>query len=236
MSSYTSIGNFGNSQKFPSADPLAMVVSSDLGAGFQSTLGGGILSPDGEQAQKFAALYCAREWNGTCEVLSYNTNRSLPNHMGNCDGPNGACWGSGIGNAITKGQALIRNAAKEKYLKAVSPNCVAEYQPFNPVVADSPLMRTWVPRGGQCNSGQCDGAYSGACKFIYGVNPATIDNDVLMDKILAQPYIAIDILVNMYNHAVRSGEIHKLRHTKLGRYFASPEFQMAVKSGKIQHA
>ena len=52
-------------------------------------------------------------------------------------------------------------------------------------------------------------------------NPKTIDNDIVMDKILAKPQIAIDILINIYNNMKASNMIDDLKNTKLGNYFSS---------------
>lgn len=223
MSCYASIANFGGSQK---SDPISIVASTGLGAGFQNVMGATYLNPNGEHAQKFAAKYCATVgWNGTCEILSQDTNNTYPNTMTHCSGPGGSCQGSGIGNVLTKGQMLIRNTASEKYLKAMSSNCTVKYQPFDPTNPDSPMMSQWVPKNG-CR---------GSCIPVYGVDPSKIDSDPVMNKILAQPWIAFDILINIYNHEKRSGDLSKLQNTKLGQFFGTQYFQKVLKTGYYKY-
>jgi hypothetical protein len=83
--------------------------------------------------------------------------------------------------------------------------------------------------GNACGtSGNCNSANK--CIPIYGVDPKTIDNDPVMNKVLAQPWIAMDILVNIYNHASRSGELQNLTGTKLYKFFMTDDFQQIVAS------
>lgn len=233
-SNYAIIGQFGPlaDKVTPDSNPLSYCALSELDSGFYHTLGGtNLMGPGSAQCQKLLANSCGEEWSPVCEYLSQDTQRGgYPNTVQACNGPSGSCLGPGLGNALTKGQILIRNAAGEKYLKAMSSNCKATYQPFDPTVANSPLIRSWTPIGNGCNNtGNCYA--SNQCIPIYGVDPATIDNDPLMNKVLAQPWIAMDILVNMHNNAARSGQIGKLAGTKLGKFFAIPQFQQIVKSG-----
>lgn len=224
MSNYTSIGNFGNSNQNSLSDPMALIASSGLGAGFQNVLGASYLNPDGEHAQKYAAQWCATVgWNGTCEVLSKNVNRALPNTMASCYTPNGSCQIN-----LTQGQQLVRNTAMEKYLVAMSDNCVRQYQPFDPTSADSPLMSSWVNQGYSSSNKSCKSCSWTACVPIYGVDPSKIDQDPVMNKILAEPWIAMDILINIYNNLKRKGKLSTLKNTKLGTLFETQYFQQQV--------
>lgn len=235
-SSYALIGSFGPSiNASPQASPLSYVALSGLDSGFINTLGSGsgLVGPDSAQAQLFSAQYCAfnpEGWNGVCEYLSKDTKRGgYPNTVQQCNGPSGSCFGPGVGSALTKGQVLIRNTASEKYLKAMSGNCKRDYEPYDPTVAGSPLVSRWSPMGNACGtSGNCNSANK--CIPIYGVDPKTIDNDPVMNKVLAQPWIAMDILVNIYNHASRSGELQNLTGTKLYKFFMTDDFQQIVAS------
>ena len=228
--SYTSIKDFGTCS--PSANPMAVCAVSGLDASFNATLGGSYLKPGNSQCQLYVGEYCAKNWDGICEYLSNDTSRSFPNTSQDCNTMSGSFFGSGLGNALTKGQITIRNAAATKYLKFMSGNCRREYQPFDPTIADSPLISKWVPGGNGCGSGgNCHA--SNKCIPVYGVDAKSIDSDPVMNKILAQPWIAHDILINIYNHAVRNGDIKNLKGTKLYSYFQNPEFQKMVKSKKV---
>ena len=229
-SSYTMIGTFGQGvNKSPQANPLAYCALSGLDSGFMNTLGSGsnICGPESSQCQLFMAQYCATNpqgWNGVCEYLSQDQRTVYPNTVQQCNGPSGRCFTN-----MTKGQVLIRNTAQEKYLIGMSGNCKRDYEPFDPTVADSPLISRWKPLAGSCgSSGSCNGANQ--CIPIYGVDPASIDQDPVMNKILDQPWIAMDILVNIHNHAARNGQLQKLQGTRLHTFFKTPDFQSIVAS------
>jgi hypothetical protein len=65
------------------------------------------------------------------------------------------------------------------------------------------------------------------------VDEKVIDNDPVMNKILAQPWIAMDILINIFNHRKRSGTLEKLRGTKLYRLYGNPGFAQLAKTNVI---
>jgi hypothetical protein len=240
MNSYASIGSFGPQvNNSVQANPLSYCALSGLDSGFMHTLGSGsgLIAPGSGQCQLFMAQYCASNpegWNGVCEYLSQDTKRGgNPNTVQQCNGFGGSCFGPGLGNALTNGQILIRNTAQEKYLKAMSGNCKRVYEPFDPTVAGSPLISKWVPMGNACGSAaNCHSANQ--CIPIYGVDPSSIDDDIIMNKILAQPWIAMDILVNMYNHSSRNGDLQRLVGTKLHKFFTTLDFQNIVSSKMYQ--
>lgn len=222
MNTYATIGNFGAGRS-TQANPLTYCFVSGLDSGAYHNLGGqNLAGPGNRQCQIFSAAYCAREWNGICEFASRDEAKgpSIVNMVRPCNG---------LLSEMTAGEILIRNTAAEKYLRAMSPNCRRDYEPFDPTTAGSPLISTWFPMDNGCGSASnCNG--SNVCIPVYGVDAASIDNDPVMNKILNKPGIAMDILVNIYNNAVRSGEIENLRSTKLYNYFMSPNFQNIVKA------
>lgn len=229
---YSTIGDFGPGAGLaPQNDPLTYCVLTGVESEFQHLLGGGLLGPNSGQCQKFMAQYCATKgWDGICEYKSNDANTRYPNMVSSCNGPNGSCMGPGIGNAMTSGQMLIRNTAAEKYIVAMSGNCRRVYEPFDPTVADSPLLSSWVPDGKSCmGSGHCNNSPN-ACVPIYDVDAKTIDMDPVMNKILMQPWIAQDILGNIFQNRKRTGRLAELANTKLGRYFSQQGFQNVVQS------
>lgn len=222
---YSSIGNFGTNANNVHANPLTYCAVTTLDSSFTHTLGEQF-GPDSGQCQRFMAQYCANNWDGVCEYQSQNINTQRPNTVQSCDRSyNGVCLGPGIGSAFTQGDMLIRNTAAEKYLSKMSGNCQRVYQPFDPTVANSPLISEWEPTGTSCNG-------RGVCVPVYEVDPQKIDRDPVMNKILAKPMIALDILVNIYNNAHRLKTIHLLRGTKLYGLFMSPWFQSVVGAKK----
>lgn len=229
MSCYSSISDFGGNMQSPMSNPLSYCAVSELDSSFTHASNGQLNGPDSSQCQQFMAHYCANDWNGVCEFNSHDNTSWLPNTVKTCDASNGnGSLGNGLGNHLTKGQILIRNTAAEKYLYAMSANCHRVYEPFDPTVANSPLIGKWVTNSNSCTSSNCQGR--GICVPVYKVDPKQIDRDPVMNKILAQPHIAMDILVNIYNNARRDGELDSLKGTKLYNLFMQPMFQKIVKS------
>ena len=223
---YTTITNFGSSAGGnPQNDPLTYCLVSGLESGFNHTIGGGnsLVGPNSSQCQLFMPQYCSNNWDGHCEYAFNDTSTIYPNTVATCNGTNGSCNGPGIGSSLSKGQFLLRNTVAEKYLAAMSNNCVRTYQPFDPTTPSSPMISKWTPSGNSCISGNCNA--SGTCIPIYDVDAKSIDNDIVMNKLLAQPWIAVDILINIYNNRLNSGRLRELSNTKIGNFFATPAFQ-----------
>ena len=109
----------------------------------------------------------------------------------------------------TLGDVLVQNTAEKKYLTSMA-NCRKKYQPFDPLVANSPMISYWV-------SDKC--SYSGSCVPTYEVDSSVIDNDPVMDKILQNPMIALNVLINIYNTMKRKGTLSSLAGTKLGKLY-----------------
>lgn len=235
--SYSLIADFGNKAgAMPDTNPLSYCAVSDLDSAFSHTMGGssGLMGPNTPQCQLFMAQYCAHNpngWDGVCEYKSNDTTPFLPNSVAQCNGINGSCMGPGLGSATTQGQILIRNTASEKYLKYMSGNCIRDYQPFDPTVPNSPLISKWIQGSNSCGAGNCNA--NNTCIPIYDVDEKVIDNDPVMNKILAQPWIAMDILINIFNHRKRSGTLEKLRGTKLYKLYSNPGFAQLAKTNVI---
>lgn len=227
--SYVSIKNFGPSVKSQS-NPLVYCATTELLSGFSETLGGNnLMGPNSSQCQRFMAEYCGNNWDGVCEYLSQDTRTGgYMNTVMPCNSP----YNSNILNGITKGQILIRNAAAEKYLIGMSGNCQRVYQPFDPTVADSPLISTWQGWSGEC--GSTSNCYAdNKCIPIYGVDAKNIDNDPIMNKLLDQPWIGMDILVNIYNTSKTGGTLEDLVGTKLYAFFQTESFQKSLKGTRL---
>lgn len=226
---YSTISNFGPTVKSQS-NPLSYCTLTELQSGFDHTLGGNNLSgPGNTQCQIFMASYCANNWDGVCEYMAQNTQRNRFNAVKSCTDP----YNPETQYNLTNGQNLIRNTASEKYLKYMSGNCQRVYQPFDPTVADSPLISKWQ----NSNDGKCGSTTScitnGSCIPIYGVDAKTIDDDPVMNKILEQPWIAMDILINIYNNAVKYGNLNDLKGTKIYDFFMTKTFQQNLNKPKF---
>jgi len=198
---YATISNFGSNQYDPTNNPLTYYLSTDLDNLFMHGGHSQKIGKYSKAGQSYMAEYCAAGWDSFCEAGSCDTNRSFPNNLENCGfGGDTACLG------LTQGEILIKNTAAKKYLTEML-NCVCEEQPFDPTVASSPMYKEWVKTSHK------------PCVPIYEVNPLTIDNDVVMDKILTKPMIAPVLLLNIYNTMKRKGTLPHLNGTKLGNYY-----------------
>lgn len=222
FSNYVSIGDFGqtSAKDDPLANPLTYCAVSGLDSGFAHNLGlTNLLSPDSSQCQLFMGQYCARDWDGVCEYV-YQDERKIPavNTMSSC----GTISGAG---SLTKGDILIRNTAQEKYLVKMSGNCKRVYQPFDPTVANSPLIGTWTPQGQDCGS-NCSA--SNQCIPVFDVDAKGIDRDPVMNRLLAKPWIALDLLKNIYNHRVKNNTLGQLKGSRLYNLLTSQVFQQAI--------
>ena len=211
MYSYSSISKFGQmAQPSPVNNPLTYCVNNTLdnkflhgGTGDMHLISGG---QGCENCQLFLSDYCAQGWDGYCEYASQNLDPRYPSSM---DIPNCGVTPQGYNKAIclTQGEVLVRNTASRKYLvKMIQGKEI--WQPFDPTVADSPMIRKWV---------QTDGPLT--MTPIYAVDPNNIDNDEVMNKILQVPRIAVDILANIRMTMTRNGTISQLDNTKLGDFF-----------------
>ena len=198
---YANIKTFGESDKpLEVENPLSYCLNWTVD---QTFLHGGnsyIYGQYSPECQSFLSDYCAQKWDAFCEIASHNNNISYPNvldqHLN-------------VTSGLTAGEILIKNAAARKYLISMSSNCVQQFQAFDPMVANSPMISYWG------NSGDC----TSPCEPRYAVNPVEIDNDPIMNKILDKPSIALDILVNIYETMSQMGTIVHLKGTKLGMFY-----------------
>lgn len=201
-SSYSKIINFGPNISDYSSNPLSYCMNSTIDNEFTHGSTGDLFGQHSAKCQMFMSDYCSKRWDANCEVSSMNISKSYPNNIG---------FGLPEDTGLTAGDILVKNTAAKKYL-VENYNCHWQYEPFDPTVANSPLVRKKV-----ANS-SCNG--SGHCVPVYEVNPETIDNDPVMDKILMKPQIATLILVNIYNTMKRKGTLGDLAKTKLGRFYS----------------
>ena len=167
---------------------------------------GDLFGQNSAPCQMFMSDYCSKNWDSNCEIASFNQDTRYPNNIGTFGAADGVTF-----MGLTSGDILVQNTASKKYMKE-NHNCYWEYQPFDPTVANSPLVRK--PMNTSCHThGNC------SCVTEYEVDPSTIDSDPVMDKLLMKPGIGIFILTNIYNTMKRKGTLQKLKGTKIGRFF-----------------
>lgn len=204
-SSYQRISNFGPNAQSPVTNPWSYCLNDNLDQRFLHGGNSDIYGQNSKPCQLFMADYCAAGWDNLCELASKNGNISYPNQFETCGAGDIACRG------LTAGEALIHNTASRKYLYKMH-GAHKKFEPFDPTVASSPMISYWV-------SDDCYSSTPGVPEYV--VDPATIDDDVVMDKILAKPIIALGLLTNIYNTMKRYGTFEKLQGTKLGKFYGT---------------
>jgi len=185
-----------------SDDPVDMCMFNDI----NKSLVGGVLGyrygPSNENCQLYMAERCSKKWDSICDIASINNNAVFPN-TATIRG-NSMASPLEITGGSTVGSQLIHNAAQRRF--CVFDNCNIQQFPFDPTNQSSPI----VTRINRSNYG---------CMPTCSVDPATINNDKLMNKCLENPTAALDTLVNICQTHERSGV--SLDGTKIGKFCKS---------------
>ena len=204
MSNYRNISNVGSNSQYDVNDPLTYCMSNDLSNGFLHGSQADVIGKHSRECQLYMSQYCADNWDQFCEVASLDNTKNKPDMYMSC--ANGTAASPMLD--LTAGQLLIHNTAARKYLVEMYGG-KQKFVPFDPTVANSPMISYWVGEGDSYSSGIP----------AYAVDPNQIDNDVVMDKLLEEPKIGFNILINIYNTMKRKGTLSKLRNTKLGDFY-----------------
>jgi len=210
--SYRQISQVGSNSYLPINNPLSYCIDNTMDQRFLHGGSSDTLGQHSKSCQAFLSDYCAENWDGFCELGAANKSTGqYPNNIQGCESIGDTpCLG------LTAGEILIHNTAAKKYITSME-GCVKKFEPFDPNVATSPMISYWVK-----------GEYTGqrGCVPVYEVDPKKIDDDIVMNKILARPIIALGILVNIYNTMGRRGTLGQLKGTKLGNFYSNnPYFQ-----------
>ena len=202
---YKTVSNFGCRKYSGDVNPVSYCVGNTIGQRF---LNGGDSVSIGQHSrpcQLFMSQYCSDNWDSECEVASKNRETHFPNNAEGCLDSGASFCGS-----LTAGEDLIRNTAKRKYLVKMH-NAVKKYEPFDPNVSSSPMITYW----------ESDTCSSSNCGIVpeYSVDPKDIDEDIVMNKILDKPMIAMEVLINIYNTMKRKETLTGLQNTRLGSFY-----------------
>ena len=202
---YRTISNFGNSANSATSNPLTYCLDNTLDQRFLHGSSSDTYGQNSRNCQAFLSEYCAQGWDGYCEMAEQQQGAykyPYPNNV------QSSTYGNNM-NTLTRGELLLHNTAANKYLKHMI-NGKRTYEPFDPNVASSPMISFW--QTSQCVPGQ-------PMTPVMAVDPKSIDSDIVMNKILAKPYVAMDILENIYRTMKREGTLVQLRGTKLGHFY-----------------
>lgn len=189
-------------------DPLTMCLVNTMDRKLQ--FGGEIgnrSGPQSEECQSYLSQRCAKQWDGFCEYVytQYSTDKSFPNNKRTFN-PLMSAWEreQGILSPQTVGDHLVHNTAREKFCTYT--DCMIKEEPFSPFVANSAKIKK----------------YHGKCIPRCTVDPATIDQDPVMNRALRNPVASAQTIMNICNTSRR--ENVDLSNTKIGalcqNYFA----------------
>jgi hypothetical protein len=197
--SYVKISEFGKQAAYaPVNHPLSYIMSGQMDSSLMH--GSDRINDNSRESAIYAAEYCAKGFDKFCEVMVSNPEpQYFPEQI------HGYTYnGNNIPKMMTKGDVVLMNTAKTKYLMEMiggSPNQV----PFDPTVAASPLITVWT------------GEYMQPQYYI--PKGLDVDSDPVMLRLLNRPLIAIDLLMNIYANMTKLGRIGELQGTKLGTFF-----------------
>jgi len=202
--SYQKLVTFGdsltNSLPVYNNDPATLCLGTDINQPFNHGSNGAIYGQNSPECQIYMSQRCARNWDGLCEYATRH--RANEEYATRAD-----TLGQGMKSVIDLSPAdiLIRNTAMEKYRVAMhgGGNCQLKTEQFNPINPSSPYISSYVGTG---------------CVPEFAVDPTTIDDDPVMNKLLDNPKIGMQILVNIRNTMRRRGDLHSLRGTRLGNF------------------
>lgn len=203
--SYKKIIQFGqssvNSLPVYNNDPLTLCIGNNASQRFNHGSSSDTYGQNSTPCQAYLSQRCARNWDGICE---YAASTSANNEYTTRASTLNAGANDVIG--LTPGEILLRNTAHERFRTAML-GCQMKSEPFNPQDPNSPYISFYVGRN---------------CVPVYEVNPATIDSDIVMNKILDNPRIAIQMLRNIRNTMARKGTLKDLVGTRIGSFFHVP--------------
>ena len=211
-SNYTKIINLGSNAPSAVNNPVSYAMGDTVDNLFlHGSIAKTIDSPYGRNSQIFMANKCSKNWDKYCEFASMNTNKSYPNMIAN----NEVYQDFGL----TAGEILVHNTAAKKYRS--NPDCNQKCEPYDPLVANSPMV---------CYTD--DLCEEPAIYDLTDDQINNIDQDIVMNKIMNNPKIAIYIIINIFNTMKRKGTLHKLSNKRLGFYFMSEGFQSFMLNNK----
>lgn len=176
--------------------PLQMCLIDSMDRNFE--FGGAVgklTGANSERCQQYMAQRCAENWDGFCEYFYRNNDKISVN-------PITRQWETkyGFNIPMTTGENLLRNTAEIKY--CTFPNCTPRIEPFNPIGSSTHIL-----------------TYTNHCNPICKVDPKTIDQDVVMNRMLEKPLVTAGTLVNICNTS--KNDNIDLHGTKIGNFCES---------------
>ncbi len=213
---YATITEFGASINNAMNDPATYCVLDGIESQFLH--GGGTVgfAKGNMKCSEYMSSRCAQNWDELCEAFSETTTVKYPRPQ---------CCPRGL----TDGEAFVREAAFKKYLLRTK-NCFSVCEPFDPTVADSPMICYFLdtaPTSGPSSAEMwlLDGRPTSGgpsldyppCEKVYGFTEEQmnrLDADPLMNKLLSNPNIAIDLLKLLAIWVTTTRNVRKVNRTR----------------------
>jgi hypothetical protein len=205
------------------SDPLLYCVLDTMDSQFLHGAPGRTFGKYNEHCSEYLSTRCSMNWDGVCEAMSKDRETRFPNTGGPL--PSYGFFGNyKSGPCLPYGEQIIRDTAFKKYKVKLS-DCNVYCEPFDPTVANSPLVcyeaRTSCSTG-PTNYEVCEGSSEGGlCQSVYKFTPEQIqnlDSDPVMNKILDKPEIASDLIEQIYLTMKDDGSLNSLKGTRFYRY------------------
>ena len=192
---YTTISEFGEINEIYN-DPATYCVLDGLDSQFMH---GSIGFQKGNfKCSEYMSNRCSAKWDDLCETFADTKTKKFPRSQ----------YCSSFD--LTDGHTFLRETAFKKYLLKTS-NCYYSCEPFDPTVANSPLVCFETETAGSVGptpaaQWSIDGkvVYEGcqipdnpSCQKIYGFTDDqmySLDSDPVMNRLLTNPNIALDLL------------------------------------------
>ena len=200
--SYEKLIKFGNTPtnalQLYNNDSLTYCIGTNASQAFNHGSNASIYGQNSNPCQVMLSQRCAKDWDDVCEYASsFSANNEYANRADTMSA------GLHENGELTPGEVLLLNTAREKYRIAMH-GCELRSEPFDPINPASPYISYYVGRD---------------CVAEYAVDPGTIDQDIVMNKILEKPRIAMNLLLNIKNTMIRLGQFNRLLGTRLGAFY-----------------
>ena len=195
---YANIRNFGSPTN---SEPLTVCLADTMDKSFQNGSIGHLFGPRSKRCQAYMTEKCADKWDGYCEYFVQQNGPNAPWPQ-NIPWPNiqQRPWETQLGlpTLLTSGEQMLKGAAERRF--CTYPTCQPTCEPFDPTNPNSQRVKY----------------YPNECIPVCRVDPNTIDQDPLMDRMIANPTVTGGTLINICNTAKRDGT--DLSGTKIGAF------------------
>jgi hypothetical protein len=182
-------------------DPLGYCIPDHLNSQFLHPGTGRTFGKYSKHCAEFMAGRCATAWDGICEAMSHDPNANFPDMT--------LQYTSETCARLTAGQRLVRDSAYKKY-KLKTFNCNLKCEPFDPTVANSPMVCYETSSACTSRDAPCLGQVEGGnCYSEFGLRPehiAQLDSDPIMNRLLDEPFIAPMLLRRLFMHAKQNNQ------------------------------